>query len=123
MKLRLDEYYWCASEYWDYIDEYMPKELADKMREIEKSDNSAYDATNKFLEETYSHLEVVEKELVDVIDGCPEYRVIIKLNNKYYSFFYFEDDINPFDESFDMEQELIEVTPKQIMTTIYEVKA
>lgn len=119
MKLRLDEYYWCASEYWDYIDEYMPKELADKMREIEKSDNSAYDATNKFLEKTYSHLEVVEKELVDVIDGCPEYRVIIKLNNKYYSFFYFEDDVNSFDESFDMEQDLIEVTPTKVTVTKY----
>ena len=88
MKLRLDEYYWCASEYWDYIDEYMPEELATKMRKIEKSDNAAYDATNKFLEETYSHLEIIEKELIDVIDSCPEYRVIIKLNNKYYSFFF-----------------------------------
>lgn len=97
----------------------MPKELADKMREIEKSDNSAYDATNKFLEEIYSHLEVVEKELVDVIDGCPEYRVIIKLNNKYYSFLYVEVDTMPFNESFDMEQDLIEVTPTKVTVTKY----
>ena len=41
MKLRLDEYYWCAAEYWDYIEDYMPKELANKMLEIEKADNNA----------------------------------------------------------------------------------
>lgn len=120
MKLRLDEYYWCAAPYWDYIEDYMPKELADKMHEIEETDNEAYDATNKFLEETYSYLEVVDKELVDVNRGCPEYRVIIKLNNKYYSFSYVENYCAPFAESFDMDQELIEVKPKKILTTIYE---
>ena len=120
MKLRLDEYYWCASEYWDYIEDYMPNELRDKMLEIEKTDNEAYDSTIKFLEETYSHIEPIKKELIDVVDGYPEYRVIIKLNGKYYSFLYVEVDTLPFNESFDMEQELVEVLPRQVTMTIYE---
>lgn len=120
MKLRLDEYYWCAADYWDYIDEYMPKELADKMHQIEKTDNESYDSTIKFLEETYSHLKVIDKELVNVNQGYPEYRIIINLNDKYYSFYYVENDRAPFSESFNMEQELVEVHPKNKTITVYE---
>lgn len=57
----------------DYIDDYMPKELVNKMHKIEEPDNEAYAATNKFLEETYSHLEVIAKKLLDAYYCGPEY--------------------------------------------------
>lgn len=120
MKLRLDEYYKCLkNDNWDNIEDYMPKFLINKLHKINKIDDKEGSRAITFLENTYSYLKVVEKDLIDVIAGCPQYRVIISLNNKYYSFIYIDDWSVPFGTSFNAEQELVEVIPTKITITKY----
>ena len=120
MKLRLDEYYKCLkNDNWDNIEDYMPKFLINKLHKINKIDDKEGSRAITFLENTYSYLKVVEKDLIDVIAGYPQYRVIISLNNKYYSFIYIDDWSVPFGTSFNAEQELVEVIPTKITITKY----
>lgn len=117
MKLRLDEYYYILNA--DYgleeIEDYMPEDIANKYLEFCKSHNS--DEIDKYLERLYSHIQVINLEYT--IKGYAEYRAIIKVNNKYYSFDYYQSPYWSFTDEVDADMDLLEVFPKEVTTVIY----
>lgn len=122
MKLRLDEYYYIINDDWDYIEEYMPDDIADKLDEFEKTHDQ--DDVFDYLNKLYEHIQVINKEY-DVVDFDLEksyiiYTAIIKIDNKYYSFEYYNSAYWNFEDTVDENQELTEVKPKEITITIYE---
>ena len=67
MKLRLDEYYYILNENYglEEIEDYMPKDIADKYLEFCKSHNS--DEIDDYLERLYSYilfLILIQKKVV-----------------------------------------------------------
>lgn len=126
MKLRLDEYYYILNT--DYggeeIEEYMPDDMADKYLKFCESHNS--DEIDDYLHNLYSYIEVINIHYstldTDLEKGYTEYMAIIKINGKYYSFDWYYTWYWNFEDRVDTDQDLIEVTPKEITTTIYEPK-
>ena len=126
MKLRLDEYYYILNR--DYgleeIEDYMPKDIADKYLEFCKSHNS--DKVDDYLEKLYSYIQVINLEYtildIDSEKGYTEYKAIIKVNNKYYSFDYYQSPYWSFEDEVDADKDLIEVFPKEVTITTYEPK-
>ena len=51
--------------------------------------------------------------------GYIEYKAIIKVNNKYYSFDYYQSPYWNFEDTVDKDIDLIEVFPKEVTTVIY----
>lgn len=121
MKLRLDEYYYILNK--DYgleeIEEYMPNDIADKYIKFCESHNS--DEIDDYLENLYSYIEVINLEYtildIDSEKGYTEYRAIIKVNNKYYSFDYYQSPYWSFKDT--VYEDLTEVTPRKVTITEY----
>lgn len=124
MKLRLDEYYYIfdANYGLEEIEEYMPDNIADKYLEFCESHNS--DEVYDYLERLYSHIQVIDLEYtvfdIDLEKGYIEYKAIIKVNNKYYSFNYYQTPYWSFEDKIDANIDLIEVFPKEITIIKYE---
>jgi len=122
MKLRLDEYYYVIHSYWNNIEEYMPKDMADKFIEFWKHHDDI--EVREYISDLYSYIEVINPEYkiiyVDLEKGYITYKGIIKIHNKYYSFEYDYSYDGDFEDFVDCDQELIEVKPKEVTTIIYE---
>ena len=123
MKLRLDEYYYILNENYglEEIEDYMPKDIADKYLEFCESNNS--DEVDDYLEKLYSYIQVINLEYtildIDSEKGYAEYKAIIKVNNKYYSFDYYQSPYWSFEDEVDADTDLTEVFPKEVTTVIY----
>ncbi len=121
MKLRLDEYYSIISYDWEDIQDYMPEDMAEELLKFEKSHNQ--DEVFDYLENLYSYIQVIDLEYtvldIDLEKGYTEYKAIIKVNNKYYSFNYYQTPYWSFEDKIDANVNLIEVFPKEITTVIY----
>ena len=123
MKLRLDEYYYILNiNYgWDEIEDYMPDNIADKYLEFCEYHNS--DEVYDYLKRLYSYIQVINLEYtildIDLEKGYIEYKAIIKVNNKYYSFDYYQSSYWDFKDTVDEDTDLIEVFPKEVTTVIY----
>ena len=123
MKLRLDEYYYILGDYeWEELEKYMPKEIADKFNEFKKAHTD--DELLKYINKLYSYIEVIDTEYhiieIDLGASYVTYSAIIKINDKYYSFYY---DVCPyrwFEDNIYINQELQEVKPKKKTITVYE---
>ena len=123
MKLRLDEYYYIlnAGYVWEEIKDYMPKDIADKYLEFCKSHNS--DEVDDYLKRLYSYIQVINLEYtildIDSEKGYAEYKAIIKVDNKYYSFNYYQSPYWSFEDEVDTDIDLTEVFPKEVTITEY----
>lgn len=123
MKLRLDEYYYILNANYalEEIEDYMPKDIADKYLEFCESHN--LDEIDNYLKRLYSYIEVINLEYtildIDSEKGYIEYKAIIKVNNKYYSFNYYQSPYWNFEDTVDADRDLTEVFPKEVTTVIY----
>lgn len=123
MKLRLDEYYYILhiNYGWEEIEDYMPDDIADKYLEFCESHN--LDEIYDYLKRLYSHIQVINLEYtildIDSEKGYVEYKAIVKVNNKYYSFDYYQTPHWSFKDKVDVDIDLIEVFPKEVTTVIY----
>lgn len=123
MKLRLDEYYYILNAAYalEEIEDYMPKDIADKYLEFCESHN--LDEVDNYLKRLYSYIEVINLEYtildIDSEKGYIEYKAIIKVNNKYYSFNYYQSPYWNFEDEVDADIDLTEVFPKEVTTVIY----
>lgn len=125
MKLRLDEYYYIIDYYdwdWEELEKYMTKEITDKFNEFKKTHTN--DEFSKYINKLYSYIEIIDTEYhineIDLDASYVEYLAIIKINDKYYSFYY---DVCPyrwFEDRIYINQELQEVKPKKKTITVYE---
>lgn len=121
MKLRLDEYYYIVS--WDYgdIEGYMPEDMAKKFNEFCKSHNS--EEIDNYVENLYSYIEIIDSQYninsIDLDKAYIKYTAIIKINDKYYSFDWYDTAYCSFDEQVNVDEDLIEVFPKEVTTVIY----
>lgn len=104
---------------WEEIEDYMPDDIADKYLEFCESHNS--DEVYDYLKRLYSYIQVINLEYtildIDSEKGYVEYKAIIKVNNKYYSFDYYQSPYWNFKDQAD--EDLTEVFPKEITTVIY----
>lgn len=124
MKLRPDEYNWILSQ-GDTIPENAPKEIADKIKQYQKayydSDIITIDKYWQSIKELYSYITIINihYEIIDIDleKGYIEYKAIIKIKEKYYSFIYRDSIYNMYD--YDVNQELIEVKPTNVVVTKY----
>lgn len=124
MKLRPDEYNWILSE-GDTIPENAPKEIADKIKQYQKAyydgDIITIDKYWQLIKELYSYITIInihyEIIYIDLEKGYIEYKAIIKIKEKYYSFIYRDSlyDMNDYDAN----QELREVKPTNVVVTKY----
>lgn len=123
MKLRLDEYYYILNENYglEEIEDYMPDDIADKYLEFCESHNS--DEVDNYLERLYSYIQVINLEYtilgIDLEKGYAEYKALIKVNNKYYFFDYYQSPYWNFEDTVDEDIDLTEVFPKEVTTVIY----
>ena len=124
MKLRADEYNWILSE-GDAIPENAPKEITDKIKQYQKAyyndDIITIDKYWQSIKELYSYITIIniqyEIEYIDLEKGYIDYKAIIKINGKYYSFIYRE---SPYgSDGYDVDQELKEVKPTNVVITKY----
>lgn len=126
MKLRLDEYYYILNVNYglEEIEEYMPDDMSDKYLKFCESHNS--NEVDDYLERLYSYIQVVNLEYtildIDSEKGYAEYEAIIKVNNKYYSFNYYQSPYWNFEDKVDADIDLSEVVPKEVTITTYEPK-
>lgn len=124
MKLRPDEYNWILSE-GDAIPENAPKEITDKIKQYQKAyydgDIITIDKYWQSIKELYSYITIINTQYeiidIDLEKGYIEYKAIIKIKEKYYSFIY-RDNIYGMDD-YDADQELIEVKPTNVVITKY----
>lgn len=102
----------------------MPNDIAGKYLEFCESHNS--DEVDDYLEKLYSYIQVINLEYttldIDSEKGYVEYNAIIKVNNKYYSFDYYQSPYWDFEDKVDADIDLIEVFPKEVTITEYEPK-
>ena len=126
MKLRLDEYYyilnidsWCEG-----IEEYMPENMAEEFIKFLESHSS--DKIYNYLENLYSYIEIVDTQYtiadMDLDKSYIAHASIIKVNGKYYSFDWYDTRYWNFEDKVDIDEELIEVFPKEVTITEYEPK-
>lgn len=124
MKLRSDEYNWILSE-GDAIPENAPKEIADKIKQYQKAyydgDIITIDKYWQLIKELYSYITIINihYEIIDIDleKGYIEYKAIIKIKEKYYSFIYRDSIYDMYD--YDTDQELREVKPTNVVVTKY----
>ena len=123
MKLRLDEYYYIinASYGWGEIGDYMPEDIADKYLEFCESHN--LDEVDDYLKRLYSYIQIINLEYtildIDSEKGYIRYKAIIKVDNKYYSFDYYQSPYWNFEDEVNEDIDLTEVFPKEVTTIIY----
>lgn len=122
MKLRLDEYYYIISYDWDGIEDYMPENMANELYKFRESHNQ--NEIFDYLENLYSHIKVINSEYnineVNLGKSLINYTAIIKIGDKYYSFDWYYTWHWRFEDRVDVDKDLVEVTPKEITTIIYE---
>lgn len=124
MKLRLDEYNWILSQ-GDTIPENAPKEITDKIKQYQKAyyngDIITIDKYWQSIKELYSYITIINMHYeiidIDLEKGYIEYKAIIKIKEKYYSFIYRDSIYNMYD--YDADQELKEVKPTNVVVTKY----
>lgn len=124
MKLRPDEYNWILSQ-GDTIPENAPKEITDKIKQYRKAyyngDIITIDKYWQSIKEFYSYVTIINihYEIIDIDleKGYIEYKAIIKIKEKYYSFIYRDNLYDMCD--YDANQELIEVKPTNVVVTKY----
>ena len=99
----------------------MPEDIANKYLEFCKSHNS--DEVDDYLKRLYSYIQVINLEYtildIDSEKGYAEYKAIIKVNNKYYSFDYYQSPYWSFKDEVDEDRDLTEVFPKEVTITEY----
>ena len=126
MKLRLDEYYyilnidsWCKG-----IEEYMPENMAKEF--IKFLESHSPDKIYNYLENLYSYIEIVDTKYtiadMDLDKSYIAYAAIITINSKYYSVDWYDTRYWNFEDKVDVDEELIEVFPKEVTITEYEPK-
>lgn len=124
MKLRLDEYYYIISEEWGEVEDYMPQYMVEELNKFRESHTpeEAFD----YLENLYSYIEVIDSKYhindIDLEKSFINYTAIIKIKDKYYSFDWYYTWRWSLEDQVDADADLVEVTPKEITTTIYEPK-
>lgn len=124
MKLRLDEYYYIISEEWGEVEDYMPQYMVEELNKFRESHTpeEAFD----YLENLYSYIEVIDSKYhindIDLEKSFINYTAIIKIKDKYYSFDWYYTWHWSLEDQVDADADLVEVTPKEITTTIYEPK-
>lgn len=123
MKLRLDEYYYLLNvDYgWGGIQKYMPEDIANKYIEFRKSHNVK--EIEDYIENLYSYIEEIDiRNDIDDIDlekSYITYRAVIEIKGKYYAFYWYDSYDWYFEDQVDASQDLIEVFPKEVTTTVY----
>lgn len=121
MKLRLDEYYSIINEEWDDIESYMPEDMAEEFEKFEESHTQ--DEIFDYLENLYSHIQVIDTKYntldIDLEKAYTKYTAIIKINNKYYSFDWYNTWHWAFEDQVNADADLIEVTPRKVTITEY----
>lgn len=124
MKLRLDEYYSIINKEWDDIESYMPEDMAEELSKFEESHTQ--DEIFDYLENLYSHIQVIDTKYntldIDLEKAYTRYTAIIKINNKYYSFDWYDTRYWNFEDKVDADMDLTEVFPKEVTITEYEPK-
>lgn len=124
MKLRLDEYYSIINEEWEDIESYMPEDMAEELEKFEESHTQ--DEIFDYLENLYSYIQVIDTKYntldIDLEKAYTKYTAIIKINNKYYSFDWYDTWHWAFEDQVDADKDLIEVFPKEVTITTYEPK-
>lgn len=122
MKLRLDEYYSIISGTWEGIESYMPKDMVKELLKFELSHN--YYEISDYLENLYSYIEVINNKYninsIDLEKSYINYTAIIKINDKYYSFDWYDTEYWDFNEQVNADADLTEVFPKKVTITRYE---
>ena len=122
MKLRLDEYYYIISEEWGEVEDYMSQDMAEELEKFEESHTR--DEICDYLENLYSYIEVIDSKYhindIDLEKSFINYTAIIKIKDKYYSFDWYYTWHWSLEDQVDAD--LVEVTPKEITTIIYEPK-
>ena len=122
MKLRLDEYYYIISEEWGEVEDYMSQYMVEELNKFRESHTpeEAFD----YLENLYSYIEVIDSKYhindIDLEKSFINYTAIIKIKDKYYSFDWYYTWHWSLEDQVDAD--LVEVTPKEITTIIYEPK-
>ena len=121
MKLRLDEYYSIISGTWEGIESYMPKDMVKELLKFELSHN--YYEISDYLENLYSYIEVIDSKYnindIDLEKSYINYTAIIKINDKYYSFDWYDTEYWDLDEQVNADADLTEVFPKEVTITKY----
>lgn len=124
MKLRLDEYYSIISGTWEGIESYMPKDMVKELLKFELSHN--YYEISDYLENLYSYIEVIDSKYnindIDLEKSYINYTAIIKINDKYYSFDWYDTEYWDFDEQVNVDADLTEVFPKEVTVIRYKSK-
>ena len=124
MKLRLDEYYYIVSWEWDSIEGYMPEDMAKKFNEFCKSHN--LEEIDNYVENLYSYIEVIDSQYninsIDLGKAYIKYTAIIKINDKYYSFDWYDTEYWDLDEQVNADADLTEVFPKEVTVIRYKSK-
>ena len=124
MKLRLDEYYAIISGTWEGIESYMPKDMVKELLKFELSHN--YYEISDYLENLYSYIEVIDSKYnindIDLEKSYINYTAIIKINDKYYSFDWYDTEYWDFDEQVNADADLTEVFPKEVTVIRYKSK-
>lgn len=124
MKLRLDEYYSIISGMWEGIEDYMPKDMAKEFEKFCESHN--YYEISDYLENLYSYIEVIDSQYninrIDLEKSYINYTAIIKINDKYYSFDWYDTEYWDLDEQVNADADLTEVFPKEVTITRYKPK-
>ena len=124
MKLRLDEYYSIISGTWEGIESYMPKDMVKELLKFELSHN--YYEISDYLENLYSYIEVIDSKYnineIDLEKSYINYTAIIKINDKYYSFDWYDTEYWDLDEQVNADADLTEVFPKEVTVIRYKSK-
>ena len=124
MKLRLDEYYSIISGTWEGIESYMPKDMVKELLKFELSHN--YYEISDYLENLYSYIEVIDSKYnindIDLEKSYINYTAIIKINDKYYSFDWYDTEYWDLDEQVNADADLTEVFPKEVTIIRYKSK-
>ena len=124
MKLRPDESNWILTE-GDAIPENAPKEIKDKIEQYQKayynSDIITIDKYWQSIKELYSYITIINihYEIIDIDleKGYIDYKAIIQINGKYYSFIYRNSPYSS--DDYDVDQELKEVKSTNVVITKY----
>ena len=124
MKLRLDEYYYIVSWDWDGIEGYMPEDMAKKFNEFCKS--HSLEEIDNYVENLYSYIEIIDNQYninsIDLDKAYIKYTAIIKINDKYYSFDWYDTEYCSFDEQVNADKDLTEVFTKEVTVIRYKSK-
>lgn len=125
MKLRLDVYYYLINDDIDDLEKYMPE---DKLKLVTdyKKEHSNYLQEDDFwnlLDSFYSYINILNRYYdilyIDLERSLVKYQAIISINNKYYSFEYYDSLGLNFEDCVDANEDLVEVEPIEVKITKY----